>query len=93
MDQSEDDPRELERKINQARRIASTITDQTTLERLKAWVEQLKQSLRQRLAARQTKEDIKARARNLWEQNGRPADRDLEFWLQAETEIIERDRG
>ena len=93
MDQSEDDPRELERKINQARRIASTITDQTTLERLKAWVEQLKQSLRQRLAARQTKEDIKARARDLWEQNGRPADRDLEFWLQAEAEIIERDRG
>ena len=93
MDQSEDDPRELERKIDQARRIASTITDQTTLERLKAWVEQLKQSLRQRLAARQTKEDIKARARELWEQNGRPAGRDLEFWLQAEAEIIERDRG
>ena len=41
MDQSEDDPRELERKIDQARRIASTITDQTTVERLKEWVEQL----------------------------------------------------
>ena len=92
MDQSEDDPRELERKINQARRIASTIPDQTTLDRLSARVEQLKQSLRQRLAARQTKEDIKARARELWEQNGRPAGRDLEFWLQAEAEIIERDR-
>ena len=93
MDQSEDDPRELERKINQARRIASTITDQTTLERLKAWVEQLKQSLRQRLAARQTKEDTKARAWELWQQNGRPAGRDLEFWLQAEAEIIARNRG
>ena len=92
MDLGEDDPRELERKINQARRIASTIPDQTTLDRLSAWVEQLKQSLRQRLAARQTKEDIRARARELWEQNGRPAGRDLEFWLQAEAEIIERDR-
>jgi hypothetical protein len=58
MDQS-DDPRELERKIEQARRIASTITDQTTLERLRAWVEELKQSLRQRLAARRAKEEIK----------------------------------
>ena len=92
MDQSEDDPRELERKIDQARRIASTITDQTTLERLKAWAEQLQQNLRQRLAARQTKEDIRARARELWEQNGRPAGRDLEFWLQAEAEMIERNR-
>ena len=92
MDQSEDDPRELERKIDQARRIASTITDQTTLERLRAWIEELKQSLRQRLAARRAKEDIKARARELWEQNGQPAGRDLEFWLQAEAEIIERNR-
>jgi hypothetical protein len=31
MDQSEDD-RDLERKIQQASRIASTITDQTTIE-------------------------------------------------------------
>jgi Protein of unknown function (DUF2934) len=91
MDQS-DDPRELERKIEQARRIASTITDQTTLERLRAWVEELKQSLRQRLGARRAKEEIKARARELWEQNGRPAGRDLEFWLQAEAEMIERNR-
>ena len=91
MDQSED-PRELERNIHQARRIASTITDQTTLERLRAWVEELKQSLRQRLGARRAKEEIKARARELWEQNGRPAGRDLEFWLQAEAEMIERNR-
>ena len=37
-DQSEGDARELERKIDPARRIASTITDQTTLERLRAWI-------------------------------------------------------
>jgi Protein of unknown function (DUF2934) len=91
MDQTED-PRELERKIEQARRIASTITDQTTLERLRAWVDELKQGLRQRLAARRAKEEIKARARELWEQNGQPAGRDLEFWLKAEAEIIERNR-
>ena len=80
MDQGEHDPRELERKIDQARRITLlTITDQTTLERLRAWVEELKQSLRQRLAARRAKEDIRARAREIWEQNGRPAGRDWSF--------------
>ena len=49
MDQSEDD-RELERKIKQASRIASTITDQTTIERLGSWVEQLTHSIKVRRA-------------------------------------------
>ena len=40
MDQS-DEPRELERKIKQATRIASRVTDQTTMERLRAWTEDL----------------------------------------------------
>jgi hypothetical protein len=91
MDQS-DEPRELERKIEQASRIASTIADQTTIERLRGWVEELRQSLRQRLVARRAKEEIKARVRERWEQNGCPAGRDLEFWLQAESEIKARDR-
>jgi uncharacterized Zn finger protein len=78
-----DDPRELERKIKQATRIASRLNDQTTVERLKAWIEDLKQKLRQRLEARRTKKAINARARDIWEQNGRPPDRDLDFWLQA----------
>jgi uncharacterized Zn finger protein len=87
-----DDPRELERKIKQATRIASRLNDQTTVERLKAWIEDLKQKLRQRLEARRTKQAISARAREIWEQNGRPPDRDLDFWLQAESEINERMR-
>ena len=91
MDQS-DDPRELERKIEQAARIASRVTDQTTVERLRAWIEDLKQKLRQRLEARRTRQAISERARELWEQNGCPEDRDLEFWLQAESESSERDR-
>jgi hypothetical protein len=61
MDQSED-PRELERKIETASRIASTLTDQSTIERLRAWVGELRQSLRQCSAARRTDEEIKARA-------------------------------
>ena len=91
MDQNED-PCELERKIEQASRIASRINDPTTLERLRGFVEELKRRLRQRLAARRAKEETRTRARQLWEQNGRPSDRDLEFWLQAEAEIGERKR-
>ena len=30
--------------------------------------------------------------REIWEQNGRPSGRDEEFWLQAETEITERNQ-
>jgi aminoglycoside phosphotransferase family enzyme len=91
MDQS-DDPRELERKIEQAARIASRLNDQTTVERLRAWIEDLKQRLRQSLEARRTNQAIRACAHELWEQNGRPAARDLEFWLQAESEIRRRDQ-
>ena len=86
MDQSED-PQELVRKIDQATRIASRINDQTTVERLRAWIQALRQTLQQRLEARRTKQAISARAREIWEQSGCPAGRDLEFWLQAECEV------
>jgi hypothetical protein len=56
-------------------------------ERLRAWIEDLKQKLRQRLEARRIKQEITVRAREIWEQNGRPVGRDLEFWLQAESEF------
>ncbi len=87
-----DDPRELERKIEQATRIASNVNDQTTVERLRVWIEDLKQKLRQRLEARRTRQAISARAQEIWEQNGRPSGRDLNFWLQAESEVNERMR-
>ena len=91
MDQNEE-PGDLERKIQQATRIASRINDPTTVERLSAWIQDLRQRLQQRLEARRIKQQISARAREIWEQSGRPADRDLEFWLQAESEISERRR-
>lgn len=86
MDQS-DDPRELERKINQVARIASGVSDPTTVERLGAWIEELRQRLRQRREARRIKQEITQRAKAIWEEHGRPAGRDLEFWLQAESEV------
>ena len=91
MDQNEE-PGDLERKIQQATRIASRINDPTTVERLSAWIQDLRQRLQQRLEARRIKQQISARAREIWEQNGRPSDRDLEFWLLAEAEISERKR-
>ena len=89
MDQS-DDPRELERKIEVATRIASRVTDQTFVERLWAWIDDLKQKRRQRLEAGRTRQAISARAWELWDRSGRPSGRDLEFWLQAESEIAGR---
>jgi hypothetical protein len=88
MEQSED-PHELEREIERAKRLAAGITDPTTYQRLKAFVEELRQKRQQRLAARRLKEKIRRRAWELWEQEGRPVGRDVEFWLQAERELQE----
>ena len=83
------DRQELERQLEQAKRLVSEITDQTTYQRLKAFVQDLGESLQRRLAARRSKPAIRARAHELWEQHGRPMGRDLEFWLQAERELSE----
>ena len=88
MDEIED-PGDLERKIDQASRIVSRVNDPTTYQRLTAWIDELRQRLRDRLAARRSKEKIRMRAHELWEQHGRPAEKDEEFWLQAESELSE----
>jgi len=88
MDEIED-PGDLERKIDQASRIASRVNDPTTYQRLTAWIDELRQRLRDRLAARRSREKIRMRAHELWEQHGRPAGRDEEFWLQAESKLSE----
>ena len=51
MDHS-DDPRELERRIQQASRIASSISDETTVGRLTAWIETRRLRQAQQLRAR-----------------------------------------
>ena len=87
----EEDPRELERKIDQADRIASRIVDPTVVERLSSWAQDLRARLKRIMGERRIQQEIAARARELWEQNGRPSGRDLEFWLKAEKEIRDRD--
>jgi hypothetical protein len=82
--QADEDPRELQWKIDQASRFASRVSDQTTVGRLTAWIDELKRKLRQHMEARRTRDASRTRSRELWEQNGRPR---LEFWLLAESEI------
>lgn len=50
MDLMNDDPHELERRIQQASRIAWNISDPATVERLTAWIEELRRKLRQHRA-------------------------------------------
>jgi hypothetical protein len=88
MDQKKD-REELERQLEQAQRLAAVVSDQTTLQRIREFVDELKQRLQRRLAERRSKEAIRARARALWELNGRPSGRDIDFWLQAERELSE----
>jgi hypothetical protein len=65
------------------------VNDPTTYQRLTAWITDLRQKLQKRLAAKRSREKIRMRAHELWEQHGRPAGRDEEFWLQAESELSE----
>lgn len=88
MDQ-DDDPRRLKTEIARAKRLASGVGDRTTSQRLWDFVDELKQRLHERRAAKRSKEEIRARAREIWEQHGRPTGRDVEFWLQAEAEVRE----
>jgi hypothetical protein len=83
----QDDADELRRKLEQARRLASMTSDLTTMQRLREFADELSARLKNYFASRRQREEIRARARQLWEDNGRPAGRDLEFWLQAEREI------
>jgi hypothetical protein len=77
MDQHED-PAELEREIERAKRLASSVTDRTTSQRLWGFVEELRQKLQRRVAARRLKQQISARAHELWEQHGRQRTRDAQ---------------
>jgi len=88
LDQS--DRQELERKLEQARRLASLTSDQTTLQRLREFAEEQNQKLQRLIRRRRAggiEDEIRSRARELWEEHGKPVGRDQEFWLQAEREI------
>src|ERR1700704_3081394 len=74
-------------KADKYRRFAQWIGDHETVRRILALADELKQ--RARAMARPEEAKIRNRARELWEENGRPAGRDEEFWFQAEREFRE----
>jgi Protein of unknown function (DUF2934) len=74
-------------KANKYRDFARWIGDGETVQRILALTEELKQ--RARALARPNEDKIRKRAREIWEENNRPAGRDGEFWLQAEREFRE----
>ena len=69
------------------RHFAQWIGDHETIRRILALTDELKQ--RARAMAKPEEANVRNRAREIWEENGRPCGRDQEFWYQAEREFRE----
>jgi Protein of unknown function (DUF2934) len=80
-----DDKANLVLKANKYRKLARWIGDRETVQRILALADELMQ--RARALVEPAEEKIRKRARKIWEENGRPAGRDEEFWFQAEREL------
>jgi Protein of unknown function (DUF2934) len=76
-------------KASKYRNFARWVGDWETAQRIMMLAEELKN--RARDLARPDERRIRKRAREIWEENGRPAGRDEEFWFQAEREFREAD--
>nr|WP_249137983.1 DUF2934 domain-containing protein [Bradyrhizobium canariense] len=59
------------------------VKDETTVQRFRNFAEELKQKLLRMMR----RGKVRARAYEIWEQAGRPVDREVEFWLEAERQI------
>jgi hypothetical protein len=78
-----DEQQKIEHQIELATRAAAFVKDETTVQRFRSFAEELKRKLRCMMRRGQ----VRARAYELWQQAGRPTDRDLDFWLEAERQI------
>lgn len=78
-----DEQQKIEHQIELATRAAALVKDEPTVHRLRSFAEELSRKLRRMMR----RGKVRARAFELWEQAGRPANRDLEFWLEAERQI------
>ena len=74
-------------KANKYRDLARWVSDRQTVQGIVALSIELKQ--RARALAKPDEDHIRKRAREIWEENGQPVGRDVEFWLQAEREFRE----
>jgi hypothetical protein len=77
-------------KAKRYRNLALSIGDNETAQRIVALTHELIQ--RARALARPDEALIRKRAQEIWEENGRAAGRDDEFWLQAEREFREAEK-
>lgn len=78
----------LEHQIELATPAASYVKDETTVQRLLRFADELKTKL---LRSSQHRK-ITARAEELWQQAGRPSGRDLDLWLEAEKQVNDENR-
>jgi hypothetical protein len=76
---------QLLEKARKYRGYARGVGDRQTVKSILALTAELR--ARARALAHPDEADIRNRAREIWEENGKPAGRDLEFWLQAEREF------
>lgn len=81
-----DEQKKIEHQIELATRAAALVKDETTGHRFRSFAEELKRKLLRLMRRGQ----VRARAYELWEQAGRPAGRELEFWLEAERLLEEK---
>jgi hypothetical protein len=86
---------EIERKLEQARRLSALVSDSITRQRLADFRDELARSLRKFPSRREhiTEDEVRHRAHDLWEQHGSPSGRDEEFWVRAERELVEESRN
>ena len=77
-------------KANKYSSFTRWVSDRETAQRISALSERLKR--RALVLAKPTENRIRRRAREIWEENGRPSGRDEEFWFQAERELREAEQ-
>jgi hypothetical protein len=78
-----DEQKKIEHQIELATRAAALVKDETTGRRFRSFAEELKRKLFRMMRRGQ----VRSRAYELWEHAGRPAGRELEFWLEAERRL------
>jgi hypothetical protein len=84
-----EEQKKIEHQLELATRAAAHVSDETTIQRLRNYAEELRQKLFQMVR----RPKVRARAYELWTQAGQPPGRDIEFWLEAERQIKdERER-
>jgi len=82
---------ELQRRLEQTKRLARSVYDEVTHRRLVELRDELAEAVAKFPMRREVipEHRIRERARDLWEQHGSPQGSDMEFWLRAERELVE----